>query len=408
MPPAKSTDIDLLPKDLAAKKRPVPAPSAGPLVEYTDAFTGKKPDVPKPKKPSFFSRVLSVFGRRKKTAEPALAFKSSQGPLSQKKGSAIALPAERAADLPEGAPLPSALFAGSEKRSSAVAAGKPKTAPVREPFSPGVAAGDVSAMHVPSVSSGPLAPPRAVLQAAAPVLPKQAVAAVAAPKPAVQSKARLPARAVKPAALPVEPGVTGETEAPVHRLSHFDVNLLAAEYTETFKKSNPFAFLGAGAGIFALAVALAYGVLQMYHMRAQTALAQEERVVAALSETIATYEDASGQDSALREKAEASRELIGNHVSWHSFLGEVEAVTIPEITYVTFVASTKGTMLVSAFARDYTALARQIVVFQETPWIRDITITQATRVEESATTPAGVSFDMSLEIDEGVLYESRR
>lgn len=440
MPPAKSTDIDLLPKDLAAKKRPAAAMSLarGSLVEYTDASGSKKTDKPAPKKRSFFSGFFSLFFRAKREA-PKLAFKSSQARLPNGEPAQAPPPKPRPHDLPQGKPLASALFAGA-KQHAAKGISEPIVQPVREPFSSGVAAGDVSAMHAPSVSSGQIARPQSAPAKPMAALPSKTLQGSrkehaplsaapqkfgvpkkeswwkgwflrkkAAPLPAPELRPEpqpITASAVKPPNKP--PAAIGaETEAPVHRLSHFDVNLLSAEYVQTFEKSNPFAFLAAGVGLTALAVVLAYAMLHLYQGRAQAALGREERVVAALSEAIAAYEDVSDQDSALRAKAEASRELVGNHVSWSAFLGELEAVTIPEVTYITFAASTEGTMLVSAFARDYTSLARQIVVFQGTEWIRDITVTSASRVEESATSSAGVSFDVSLTIDTNVLYASR-
>ncbi|MEK7188910.1 MAG: hypothetical protein AAB671_00170 [Patescibacteria group bacterium] len=461
--PAKSTDIDLLPKDLAVKRRfePEARVARGPLVEYTDASSGKKADAPAPKKPSLLLRLFGVFRRTKAKPEQKLAFKSTQAAPPKKEQANYPVPALAARDLPQGKPLPSALFAKAVLPRPALApapvsapAPKPTAQPVHEPFEPGLAAQDVMAMHSPSVLIGQVAPaPKAVVpkkeepqkepqklswlrrwflrkkEPAAAVRelpatkdapsfvsekalrPEQSITvplrrAPLPPEPRA-AKAVLSAAAVPaiPAAKARERGTAGETEAPVHRLSSFDVNLLSAEYTETFKKSNPLAFLGAGVGLSALLVASAYGVLFLYESRAAAALASEERVISALRDTIATYEDISGEDVVLRTKAEAAAELIGNHVSWHSFLGELEAATIPEITYLTLTASTEGTMLVSAFADSYTSLARQIVVFQETEWIRDITITSATRVEESATTPAGVSFDMSLEVDTSVLYQ---
>ena len=194
----------------------------------------------------------------------------------------------------------------------------------------------------------------------------------------------------------------------MHRLSGFDVNLLAAEYTQAFAKGNPLVMLLSWTAVAVLVLGVAYGLLELYQVRGSRRLAQEERVVRALKETIATYQDLSQEDSVLYRKVAAGRELLGNHLSWHAFLGKLEEVTIPEITYISMAASTEGIMNLTAFAGDYTGLARQIVVFQQTAWIKDIMVTSASRVEESPTQAAGVSFDISLDISPDALEGDTR
>ncbi|MBI2636836.1 MAG: hypothetical protein HYW81_01445 [Parcubacteria group bacterium] len=228
-----------------------------------------------------------------------------------------------------------------------------------------------------------------------------------APRPVPAIKEALPAPTIA-SMVAKKTGASGQTEAPVHRASGFDVNLLAAEYTQAFKKGNPLAVLLSWAAVAVLALGVAYGLLELYQVRGSRRLAQEAQVVRALKETIATYQDLSSEDSVLYRKAAATRELLGNHLSWHAFLGKLEEVTIPEITYISMAASTEGIMNITAFAGDYTGLARQIVVFQQTPWIKDITITSASRVEESPTQAAGVSFDISLSISPDALFADTR
>ncbi|MBI2636835.1 MAG: hypothetical protein HYW81_01440, partial [Parcubacteria group bacterium] len=228
-----------------------------------------------------------------------------------------------------------------------------------------------------------------------------------------KTEPRIPTKPVQPpapsvAAVVGQKALSGETQAPVHRVSTFDVNLLSAEYTRTFQNVNPLAVLLSWAVVTALVAGVGYGLLALYEVRATARLAEAKRVASALEETIATYEDLSAEDSVLRRKVAAAQELINDHVSWHAFLGKLEEVTIPEITYTSMAASTAGVMNITALAGDYTGLARQMVVFQETPWITDITITAATRVEESPTQPPGVSFDMSLEVSPDVLFTDAR
>ncbi|OJI07831.1 hypothetical protein BK004_00070 [bacterium CG10_46_32] len=487
MTPANQKDINLLPKDLTRSKSGVKHASSGSLVEYTSVSERAKKLEEKQKKPSLFSRLFSVFTREKKAEKPRLIVTSATLPQKQKKSAVQP-------DLPQGAPLPSALFADAKKA-------KPSSIvpPVSEPTAePGVTALQVMSMHTPDFLSSevqkPLEPagslvapkqaaptpvsipaPTPVVSSTAPVpsvvaaqnkphkiswwrtwffkkkeqvakitelqippkstdtstqqlLPKKesfVPKPVALPKPSAHG-APLPAASPSPVAIPAQKIVppkasasstasvvaqkattSEQTEAPVHRLSTFDVNLLSAEYTQAFKKGNPYITLALWSFVAVLFVGVSYGVLALYEIRGASKLAQEEQVVAALVNTIGTYEDVQNEDTVLRSKVAASRELIGNHISWYAFLEKLEGVTIPEITYISMAASTKGIMSITAFAGDYTGLARQIVVFQQTQWIQDITVTSASRVEESPTQAAGVSFDMQLSISPAVLFSER-
>ncbi|MDZ4221866.1 MAG: hypothetical protein U1C18_03230, partial [Patescibacteria group bacterium] len=418
MTAAKSSDINLLPGELSGKTKKKPRASAHrpPLVEYTDVSgLGQKPSPPQ-KKPSLLSRLVSVFSFRKKTEKEkpeaaGIALTSRKDVLPQKKsapGSAAKSEGTKA-DLPDGKPLPSGMFA--EKKDQPLPPRPPDKAeiPKHKPRVSGVVASQVSAMHMPSVSSGQVAaprvaPPKAVStlpggvnadsssKASAPAIPVQKeqkkvswwralffrkktvsrppvqpqqpvhkekvqllprpapplepmpvkpVAPLPAAQAPVEPQAPVPAKPVsvpdgvpvaqapkKAEEKPAPPVRTGETEAPVHRVSSFDVDLLTGEYTQAFKKSNPFGVLFAGLGFTALVIAFAYAGLHAYGASASAELKREEQLIAALKETIASYQEVADEDSVLRAKAQLARELIASHVSWHSFLGELEAVTI--------------------------------------------------------------------------------
>lgn len=438
MTPANQKDINLLPKELTRAKKASARPATGKLVEYT-SLSGEEKREPeeKRKKPWFFSRLFSVFRRSEKRKKPTLV--AALARLPQKKDVQPTSPLKSGGkDLPQGESLPSALFANAKKASV------PQAAPARAPVEDGIAAGNVMSMHSPDflgdARPGPAASPLASGEAvSARALPGKSAIPVPSKIQALQASGQKEAQKIpwwrrwfglttpvqlaqsapRPVAQPVAPvkpqpnaaavvaqkaDKGGETQAPVRRQSGFDVNLLSAEYTQTFKKGKPAAVLGGWAAVTVLGIGVLYGLAALYEMRVAARLAEEERIVAALNETIATYQDATSQDSVLRRKVAAARELVAGHLSWHAFLGKLEEVTIPEITYISMAASTKGMMNITAFAGDYTGLARQIVVFQQAPWIKDITVTAASRVEESPTQAAGVSFDLQIDISPDVLF----
>jgi len=159
--------------------------------------------------------------------------------------------------------------------------------------------------------------------------------------------------------------------------------------------------------VCAALIALIYAGLSAYSVSARNRIEKTQAISSALKETIATYKSLDDEDSSLRKKLDIVSELLLKHISWHSFLGKLEQETIPEVAYMSMAASSEGAISITALAKDYTSLARQMTVFQNTEWIERIDVTAASLIEDTATIPGGVSFDMQIFIDKNILYSSR-
>jgi len=197
------------------------------------------------------------------------------------------------------------------------------------------------------------------------------------------------------------------TQTPVHRISSFDVNLLSGEYSRSFSKEKPlFTLLSFIGATFVLIVVIFTG-LNVYNKKSENKIENVETISKALEETIATYKSIDQEDSKLRQKIDIVEKLLDNHISWYSFLDKLENETIPEITYLDIAASSEGAISITALAKDYTSLARQMTVFSKVDWIKNLDITSATLTEETATMPSGVSFDMQIFINKEILYSTQ-
>jgi Tfp pilus assembly protein PilN len=387
MPPAQEHNINLLPQDLQKSKKSPKSDINFRNIEYTSSEQST-PKYKTPKKSSFFSKLFSVFKSNKKPKQDSLKIPNKD------------------LDLPDGTPLNSALFVSKPTNNT------PKDKPehiVKEKISnqsisipqainkstprTSVDAGKVMSMHVPDfVSKQSIKKEQSVVQQE-----KFKVDTKQPTKPitTIQSKDAILEKKVDTNA--------DETKAPVHRVSSLDVNLLSAEYIQAFDKSKPGIVFGVWVVITALLVGLSYGLLHMYHVRSIDRLVQVEKIVEALNFTIDSYETLEKEDIELRSKISSASQLLDQHLSWYQFLQKLEQATIPETTYISMSASTQGSISISAFTNNYTSVARQIVVYQQAPWIKNIGITSASNISGSSNSESGVSFDILLEINKDTL-----
>ncbi len=195
-------------------------------------------------------------------------------------------------------------------------------------------------------------------------------------------------------------GKKGLTQAPVHKKDSHDVNLLSAEYSQRFVQGNPKKALAISVVSVVLIIGLTYAALHLYQTKSQSKVDEVASINTALAETIATYKDLENEDKDLARKISAIKKLLDNHIAWKSFLDRLEEQTIPEITYISMGASTKGTIVISALAKDFTGIARQITVLQEhAPWADKVSMTSASLAEGDGGEVVGVAFDMVITIN---------
>ncbi|MDP1709565.1 MAG: hypothetical protein Q8L21_01625, partial [Candidatus Komeilibacteria bacterium] len=154
---------------------------------------------------------------------------------------------------------------------------------------------------------------------------------------------------------------------------NFGVNLLSQEYAAAFKPQNQKVFFAWSAGITILLIILAYVGIYLYQAQNTRSVAAVEKANAELEQAITSFGDLDKEDQILGRKVVAVESLLSSHISWRSFLEKLEGITIPEVTYLAMAASNSGAVTITARAVDYTALGRQITVFQESaPWLKEV------------------------------------
>lgn len=180
----------------------------------------------------------------------------------------------------------------------------------------------------------------------------------------------------------------------------FGVNLLSKEYAKEFKPQNQKVFFAWSIGLTILLIVLFYAGIYLYELRGSRQLTIVETANRDLEKTIISFKDLEGQDKILNKKVMAAEGLLANHMFWRSFLEKLESVTIPEVTYLNIAASNNGSVSISAQAIDYTALGRQITVFQEAvPWIKESNVSGANLEIDKEGKTGVVVFDLVLKVD---------
>ena len=181
------------------------------------------------------------------------------------------------------------------------------------------------------------------------------------------------------------------------------MNLLSQEYAQAFVFKNQVVVYGWALAVAALAVVTGFAGVKLYESRELARLEQARSQNQALSEVMVSYRDLAAADGLLKRKVQALRALLKKHISFRTFLEQLEAVTIPEVSYQNIAVTGKGGVNLSARATDYTAAARQLSVFQtKAPWVKAVVMTGARSLSNADTKAKGVGFELALTVDESV------
>ncbi len=345
-------------------------------------------------------------------------------------------PTPKSKDLPAGAPAPSALFkdAPSAKSKPVQALAKPtperpkekKFGFLRRLFSKKVAPKKIEPDFLkPSiirpertVESRPPAPkpaPKPPVKKAPPPPPPPAQPVPPPPAPVPSAPPPSPIKPLSPplaAEPPAVPAKSKPAEPPAREPSSsakasedkpLDVNLLSEEYRAAFVPARGKAVLAWSLGLAALVVLLGYGLAYLYQVRSERAIEGAVTSASEIEQAVATFEDLADEDQELAKKTAALAALFSDHLSFTAFLESLERATIPEVTYTSIAVSRQGMVSISGQTPSYTALARQLTVYEEdTPWIQDVNMSAASLIRDELGKEAGVGFDVTLTVDPAI------
>lgn len=199
----------------------------------------------------------------------------------------------------------------------------------------------------------------------------------------------------------------------------FGVNLLPEDLVVKFEPRRRLMQLLMAVGAAAGFIAVTFLGLSLYESRIVRRTEDVQQDIAAVEREIGGLRDIQKEALAAKRDADAITDLLASHIHWTKFFAALEQYTIAEVYYNgDFSATSGGTITLSAVARSYTAVARQLRVFEEAAaegtFIQSVESEGAQLEQGTGELPEGlVNFDVTLELARnflsyptGAAYES--
>lgn len=132
--------------------------------------------------------------------------------------------------------------------------------------------------------------------------------------------------------------------------------------------------------------------------------------IAQLEEPLSEFDKVRGAYNELEGRIKLASDLFVNHVYWTQFFILLENHTVPEVAYLSFGGDLDGAIHLSAVARDYYDVARQLLVLQKADdFIESIEINSASEPSVEGKAAASlVNFDINLKVNPKVFKKGER
>lgn len=150
-------------------------------------------------------------------------------------------------------------------------------------------------------------------------------------------------------------------------------------------------------------VALLFWVVLQYEIAVRAQLETQKNEVAVIEREIASRGKARGEATTLQRRVDAAQTLLDRHLRWTKTLAFLEAKTVPDVRFMTLAVDAKTTRLsLDAVGASFSALARQLALYQQTPEVKAISITSGEVKGEQRE----VAFQVQLELFPEVIQDS--
>lgn len=195
--------------------------------------------------------------------------------------------------------------------------------------------------------------------------------------------------------------------------SAFGINLLPENLIlklKPQKKTIALAITGAAA---VLAVVLIYLGLLFYQSRLKVQATKAIEEAGRVDQEIIGLKSFSQEAILTKNRAEAAKKLLNQHIYWTKFFEALGKHTVGEVSYTSFSGDITGKISLNGIGQTYESVAKQLVAFQKaTDFIKTVEIRSASLESsdsegETALTPAlGVNFTASLTLVPDIFYKT--
>lgn len=193
-----------------------------------------------------------------------------------------------------------------------------------------------------------------------------------------------------------KPAPHGEQATPSPAISAgLGVNLMPTERAakETPSHHPTRLLLIVGAVMIAM-VLLAYGGLLIYKQRLVTNTQNVTQQITQLDQQIGQYAELKQQADRVNGQLQSISEVMDTHLYWTPFFSTLEELTLPTIYYKKMDAtSTSGMVVLDAVAPTYQQIDAQVQLFKDSPYVKNVEVTSATRTGAAAQTDTTTAID---------------
>lgn len=180
-----------------------------------------------------------------------------------------------------------------------------------------------------------------------------------------------------------------------------DVNLIPKDLIKYPEVELPKIYVRSGSVIFItfLVVIAGYLGITFYQINISRQIKNLEISIASLDEQINSFDTDKQNAVRLQRRIELVRGLLDKHIYWTKFFGLLEKNTIKDVYYTNFSMAGQEKLIISAVGKDYTAVAQQLVAFEEAnDFIKSAQVDgAAAQIDQDNERLIGVGFNITLE-----------
>lgn len=190
-----------------------------------------------------------------------------------------------------------------------------------------------------------------------------------------------------------------------------DVNLIPEELNKhpELEIGKKLFSLGTVIGIFALLILVGHFGIAWYQSSIATETQKVEDGIKLVDAQIAEFEKNRTEAREFQEYLSRVKQLLDGHIYWSKFFEKFEQHTSREVFYSNFSMAGTEKLTISATAKDYVAIAEQLVAFEEADdFIKNARITAATaEIDSEDGSYLGVNFTINLEFIPGIFLNKQ-
>lgn len=190
-----------------------------------------------------------------------------------------------------------------------------------------------------------------------------------------------------------------------------EVNLISEDYQkvvvgEFWKRLN---LILIGLLIVLLIFSAAFVGLKIYKMKLIDAYRTTAYELEQVENEISSYQADAAQMEKLKDRAAVLKVMLKNHLYWTKLFDALEHHTAENVVYTNFAAEDAGKVLLSATAKSYADAGKQIYIFENADFVKNVEVSSASRSETAdkngVKANSEIQFNISLTLKDNALVK---